>query len=396
MLPLAQDEPPAQKRFDVIVVGVGSMGASACWHLASRGYRVLGLEQFTVPHDHGSHTGQSRIVRKAYFEHPDYVPLLERAYMNWRTLEYQSGSSLYEKTGLLYAGPESSSMMEGVQASYARYGIAVDPLAAPALLSRFPMFRFPEEYKVLLEPDAGCVSPERTILANAGLALKYGAVIVTGVEVKNWKSDSSGIRVVTTKGTFESDKLVITAGGWSAPLIPGPPKLKVTRQWLAWISIKNPGFFSPAHFPCWLIDDPYRGIYYGFPVLRQDLFPGPVGLKIAHHVPGPETTPGRNETPDLAAIEEEIRYCIDHYLPLAEGTVETVKTCFYTYSEDENFIIDLLPESSGNVIIACGFSGHGFKFVPVVGEILADLAINGRTELPIDFLRLSRFSKQSK
>lgn len=380
--------------YDVIVIGVGSMGSSTCYQLSERGFKVLGLEQFGVSHEHGSHTGQSRIIRKAYFEHQDYVPLLERAYENWRKLAQQTGVEIYHQTGIVYFGPSTHPTIAGVKQSAALYNLDVKTESLENTKQRFPLFEIPPDFETLFEKEAGFVIPEKAIITYTTLAKNYGAVIKTNERVVSWKEEGGKVIVTTNLEEYTCDKLVITAGSWTAKLLPGwKADLKVTRQLLAWIKPPDEKVFSIGNFPCWFIEDPDKGMFYGFPVLPAEKFDGPVGLKIASHRPGDITDPDNvNRTPKQSELDD-IRYILSKYIPSAGTEIITTKTCLYTYSDDEHFIIDHLPGYSNRVTIACGFSGHGFKFVSVVGEILADLATKGRTDLPVDFLRLSRFKK---
>ncbi|MCW5910909.1 MAG: N-methyl-L-tryptophan oxidase [Cyclobacteriaceae bacterium] len=378
--------------FDVIVLGAGSMGASACYYLAKSGVKVLGIEQFGIPHEQGSHAGQSRIIRKAYFEHPDYVPLLERAYHNWKELESETSSQLYFPTGLLYAGKPGGVLIKGVKESAKKYSIQVDELNAGERAKRFPQFNIPADYEVLFEPDAGFLTPERCILSFTEQAIKSGAAIHTHEQLLEWKQDGDSISVRTNKSSYACKKLVVTTGAWTPHVLPVLQKhLTVTRQVLAWAIPKQWEQFSLEKFPCWLIDDENKpGMYYGFPVLPASQFGGPVGLKAAYHYPGQATDANfvnRNVAP---AEEQELMQAVNRYLPDGFNTIHTSKTCLYTNTPDENFIIDFLPGYS-NVVIAAGFSGHGFKFAPVVGEILSELSINGKTNLPVGFLNANRF-----
>jgi sarcosine oxidase len=190
----------SQNNFDVIVLGVGSMGSSTCYHLAAQGVKVLGLEQFDIPHELGSHGGQSRLIRKAYFEHPDYVPLLERAYQNWRKIETLTGTSIYTKTGLLYFGKPAQQLIKGVKESAEKYGIEVNTLTEAAVKKDYPQFSIPDDHEKLLEPDAGFVSPEKAILAYTRQAIQLGAVIKTKEKTVNWEKYKDGITVTTENG----------------------------------------------------------------------------------------------------------------------------------------------------------------------------------------------------
>ena len=390
-----------ENSFDVIVIGVGSMGSATCYYLARRGYKVLGLEQFDISHELGSHTGQSRIIRKAYFEHPDYVPLMEKAYANWKQIENETGEQVYFKTGLLYAGSSNNEIIKGVKLSASLYNIELEHLNITDASKRFPQFNFPKDFEVLFEPDAGFIPPEKTIRLYASEAKKHGAAIHSNEKVIEWskgtpseKKDGNNIIVKTGRQTYQCKKLIITAGAWAGKMIaPVADKIKVTRQCIAWIKTKNDDQFERNRFPCWMFgDDDKGGCYYGFPLLDTKKFGEPAGLKLAHHFPYQITDPDNVNRQTTEADLENVKYCLDKYLPGVFESVLSTKICLYANSPDENFIIDQLPGFEENVSIACGFSGHGFKFASVIGEILADLAIDGKTSLPIQFLSAKRFN----
>ena len=382
----------AEKHFDVIVLGVGSMGSATCYQLAKRGVKVLGLEQFDIPHELGSHAGQSRIIRKAYFEHPDYVPLLVKAYENWKELEEATGSQVYFKTGLLYAGRKEGVLIKGVRESAEKFNIRVDDLSAKDVKETFSQFNIPEDYDILFEPDAGFVTPERAILLFTEQAIKHGAVIRTKEKIFEWRKSAENIEVKTNSGDYTCEKLVVTAGPWAGQMIPGiGSTLSVTRQMIAWVSPANWKPFELGNFPCWLIEDKDRnGAYYGFPVLPVGKFGGPIGLKLAHHYPGEVTDPDMVNRVPNEEDEANLIYALNKFLPGGYASTLAMKTCMYTNTPDENFILDLLP-GYDDVVIATGFSGHGFKFASVVGEIMADLAVYGKTSFPIGFLNAKRF-----
>lgn len=389
---MASQRGNSSDHFDVIVLGVGSMGAATCYYLASRGVKVLGIEQFSIPHDQGSHAGQSRIIRKAYFEHPDYVPLLEKAYQNWQDLENATSTQVYFETGLLHCGPPEHVMMRGVHESANAYDIPLTTLDSAA----YPQISTPAHYERLLEPMAGFIPPEKAILLYTELAIRHSAQINTQEKVLAWQQNSAGqTQVKTSKGDYLADKLIITAGPWAGQMIPQlAPKLQVTRQVLAWVIPKKPQLFELGQLPCWLlVDEVNPGIFYGFPMLPVGQFNAPIGFKAGYHVPGQVVDPNQVNREVSKVEEQKLVEAIRRFFPEAYQSTHVLKTCLYTYTPDENFIIDFLPESSQNVVFAAGFSGHGFKFSSVVGEILADLALEGQTDLPIGFLSLSRFNK---
>ncbi len=312
--------------FDVIVIGIGSMGSSACWFLAQRGHSVLGLEQFGISHERGSHTGQSRIIRKAYFEHPDYVPLLERAYNNWKDLENQTGSRIYERTGIVYMGRSDTEVMKGIRESASIYDVFIQHPSLTHAREQFPAFRIPGDFEVIVEPDAGFVTPERAISLYAEEATKKGAVINIHETVKEWRQGPGEIKVTSDRGVYTCDKLIITAGSWTSKVIPHlQTELKVTKQMLIWMNPVRPDPFLLGKFPCWFIQDPERGFFYGLPILPASRFDGPPGLKLAHHTPGEISDPDLPARDIPADMEENIRYVLEKYIPDASGTILDIK-----------------------------------------------------------------------
>lgn len=374
--------------YDVIVAGAGSMGSSACYFLAKSGAKVLGLEQFAhSPHDNGSHSGQSRIIRKAYFEHPDYVPLLNRSYENLYHLEKNTGQQVFCKTGILYYGPADNAVIKGVKEAAGKYNIPLQHAKTPAAFTGI------ENAETILEPAAGFLMPEKLITLYLDEAKKNGATIQTGEKILQWKRENGNIKVMTDKNVYFSKKLVITAGAWAGQMINELNiPLRVTRQVLIWVQTEKPELFYPEQFPCWVIAaNGMEGVWYGFPYLNNEKYPGPSGLKFALHHPADTTDP---DNVVRTVTDQEVQFICEaagKYFTPAKSKVVSVKTCLYTNTPDENFIIDYLPGYDKDVIIACGFSGHGFKFVPVVGELLTDLAVKGETYLPAGFLGLSRF-----
>ena len=378
--------------FDAVVVGVGSMGSATCYHLAAQGYTALGLEQFEIVHERGSHAGQSRIIRKAYFEHPDYVPLLERAYQNWRTIEAETGAKLFFSSGVLYMGNKTDAVMKGVVQSAQQYNIPVENLDNSALQKRFPQFRLPSSFQGIMEPDAGFVLPELSIQTFTNAALEKGAVINTGEVVIDWEKRESVIVVKTNRQTYETDRLIFTAGAWTSRLLFDlKSKLTVTRQLLAWVQTSGKNLFSLDEMPCWFISDKEGGSFYGFPDLANENIQGPTGIKVARHYPGRPVSPDDIISNDNDEEIARVLSFLQEFMPAAGTEISAIKNCLYTNSPDEDFIIDFVPGTDRKVIVAGGFSGHGFKFVPVVGEILADMAIKGKSPMPISFLNLSRF-----
>lgn len=372
--------------FDVIVVGVGAMGAAACWRLAHRGARVLGLEQHDIPHAQGSSHGYSRMTRSAYFEHPDYVPLIRRANELWRELETETREKILHLIGGLYLGPAAGGLVTGARRSAREHGLPHEDLDRSALAARFPQFQLPDDWVGLREPNAGYLLPELGVSACVTAALRRGAEIHAHEAVQSWREESSHVRVTTARATYRSATLVFTSGAWSGPLVRSlGVELTVTRQVLGWVWPRRPERFGPDVLPVWMIDQGAGHGYYGFPL--QTLSPG---FKLALHAPLDPTDADRVDRTVRAADEETFRGGLRQFLPDADGPLLALRTCLYTNTPDGHFIVDRHPRHP-RVLLAAGFSGHGFKFAPVIGEALADLAVARHTALPVGFLGLDRF-----
>lgn len=371
--------------FDTIVVGVGGMGSAACFELARRGRQVLGLEQFPLVHARGSSHGQTRIIRTAYAEHPDYVPLAKRAFERWYELERLSGKRLLTECECLNAGVPGSELVEGVRASVRKHGLIAEELTGTEIVRRFPAFRFPLEYAGVVEQAAGFLYVEECVRAQIEAAASAGAIIHAEEPVREWKIVGGGVEVITDRRTYSAATLIIAAGAWATRLLAslGIP-LTVMRQVLLWF---DPGeraeLFQRNRFPVFIADVP-GGPIYGLPAIDSS------GLKVARHYGAPELP--NPDGVDWEVTERDqalVRPLLDAYLPgLGVGTKGQV--CMYTLTPDRHFVIDVHPEHS-NVSVACGFSGHGFKFASAVGEALADLAERGKTSQPIGFFSAKRF-----
>ena len=374
----------AHEPWDAIVVGVGAMGSAACWRLARRGARVLGLEQFTPGHDLGSSGGRTRLIRLAYFEHPDYVPLLRRSYALWDELDAATGRPVLARTGALYAGPADEALVAGSLASARAHALPHERLDGDEIRRRYPMFRLPEGFAGMFEPEGGYLLCEQAIIEMAGEAARRGAVIRDNEPVRSWSVDAGGVAVVTDRATHRGAKLVLAAGAWSSKVASDlGVSLAVTRQILGWVRPPDLEPFREGNLPCWAIDHG-EGLLYGSPIHAEEPL-----LKVANHHRGAATDPDRLDRRVTSEDAEDFLPHLRRYLPSAVGPVARMKVCMYTNSDDGHFFLDHHPRCE-SVSVACGFSGHGFKFAPVVGEALADLALAGRTDLPIGFLAFAR------
>jgi len=381
--------------FDTIVLGVGSMGSAACFHLARRGVKVLGLEQFGIPHTLGSHHGDSRMIRLCYYEHPDYVPLLHRAYELWNELENHSAQRLLHMTGGIYMGPPDGEFIAATLRAASEHRLDHERLTRDDLRKRFPQFQVPDHFAGVWEPNAGFLLPEKVIAAHASLAMQHGAELHGCEPVLDWSADSRGASVRTSRGEYSARHLVVCGGAWSGKALRdlGVP-LKVTRQVLGWVQPRKPELFAFGVMPVWAIDNPDNTQHYGFPMLDGEAFGSArPGFKIGHHWHAEQTTAETVNRMPRPEDENDFRPTLRAMIPDADGPLLSMGVCMYTCSPDSHFIIDRHPRvPGGNVTLACGFSGHGFKFSSVVGEVLADLALDGRTKHPIEFLGLSRFN----
>jgi sarcosine oxidase len=381
---------PVAPLYDVIVIGLGAMGSAALDQLARRGASVLGLEQFGIPHEHGSSGGDTRLIRKAYFEHPDYVPLLHRAYANWDDLGARTGERVLYRTGAVYIGRPDSELIAGSLASARQHSLPCDRMSGGDATRRWSGLRVPDGYEALHEADGGFVLAGKSIRLQCECALRRGAHVRAAEAVLEWRETASGIEVVTSAGTYRAAHLIVTVGSWAGAFLPrlGTP-LEVTRQALFWVWPARIAPFELDAFPCWAAQlDGHAGLFYGFPMLPVSMG-GQLGFKIAHHAKGLQVEPGGAwpvDVTEFASVREALREIFVDDL----GPVVATKACMYTSTTDGHFVVDRYPDSE-RVTVACGFSGHGFKFASVIGEALADLALEGRTELPIGFLGLERF-----
>ncbi|WP_193048665.1 N-methyl-L-tryptophan oxidase [Mycolicibacterium baixiangningiae] len=365
--------------YDVIVIGLGGMGSAAAYHLAARGQRVLGLEKFTPAHDKGSSHGGSRIIRQSYFEDPAYVPLLLRAYELWEQLATDSAREVYRLTGGLFIGPPDCLTVAGSLLASRQWGLPHEVLDADEIRTRYPAFTPRGGDIALFEAKAGFARPEMTVQAHLDLAEHAGATLRFGEEVTGWTATDGGVRVTTATGTYTAGQLVVCPGAWAPKLLAefGIP-ITVERQVLYWLDPVG-GVDPFVGHPIFIAENERAEQIYGFPAIDG---PGG-GVKVAFFRKGVVCTP---ETIDRVVHDQEIREMRDEVarlLPALDGPCVHSATCMYSNTPDQHFVIARHPDSV-NVTVACGFSGHGFKFVPVVGEILADLATTGTTAHPID------------
>src|SRR5579883_1343652 len=374
-------------RFDAIVVGVGGMGSATLYHLASRGRRVLGIERFAIPHERGSSHGITRIIRLAYYEDPSYVPLLRRAYELWRALQQALGQQLLYVTGSNDAGPPDSQVFAASRRSCELHGLPHEILTSAALSRRFPGYHLPSATLAVFQPEGGFLLPERCIEAHVVLARARGAEVHQDERVLDWEPRASGVRVRTDRAVYEAERLVITAEAWAGSLVEPLRTLAIPeRQVVAWLQPRRPELFLPESFPVFNLVVP-EGHYYGLPAF------GIPGFKVGrYHHREERVDPDRIDRRVHRLDEEILRQFAERYFPDGAGETLSTSVCMFTNTPDEHFLIGLHP-SYPQVSFAAGFSGHGYKFCSVVGEIMADLAERGATRHDIRLFRLERFSR---
>jgi sarcosine oxidase len=369
--------------WDVIVVGTGGMGSAAVLELARRGRRVLGLDRYGPAHALGSSHGGSRIYRQSYLEDPAYVPLLLLAWDRWHRLAADSGTDLFVPTGGLYAGPADGPTFAGSLRSAEQWDLPHEVLDAAGVGRRFPTFRLAPGELALVEQRAGYARPEATVAAQLRLAAAAGAELRFDEPVESWQAGPPA-RVRTAAGTYEADALVLTPGAWAPALAGLGLPMVVERQVMQWVAPAGP--IAPyERNPVFICGDGPDQVY-GFPAID-----GPAGgVKVSFFRAGEPTTPESVDRVVRPAEVAALRRRAAEVFPGLTGPAVAATVCLYTTTPDEHFVIGPHP-AHGNVVVACGFSGHGFKFVPVVGEILADLALDGRTDHPIGLFDPGRF-----
>lgn len=371
--------------YDVIVIGTGGVGSAALWQLSKRGLRVMGLDQFPQTHANGSSHGQSRIIRQAYFEHANYVPLLRLAYELWDELQIDSGRKLFHPVGLLEVGPADGILIQGVRQSAEQHGIPVQWLSAEEARAEFPLM-IPNGMLCAFEPTAGYLLVEDCVQTNLDLAIRSGATW-RQEQVVDWSSDKNCVEVVTTSARYQADRLVICGGAWSAKLLAdlkiGLQVLPKHQYWYA----PNADIKNAAAMPTYFFELA-NGYFYGFPAIDDR------GLKVAQHSGG---TPTAEPVSLLNLTDEQdqrrVHDFVTRHCPINSGRLLSQQACMYTMSPDEHFIVDAHPFHQ-RVCFAAGMSGHGFKFTPALGRVLAELATGQTVEPNIDFLTLKRFNRE--
>jgi sarcosine oxidase len=373
-------------RFDLIIIGCGGVGSAAAYYAAKHGLRVLALERFEPVHSRGSSHGDTRVIRQAYFEHPDYVPLLKRAYDLWQQLEDHVGRKLFYRTGLLEVGPESGVLIPGIRQSGKQHELPLEEISRSEFRHRFPGFHLPHDSVAVFESNAGFLLVEECIRQYIHQAQRLGGDLRFKQAVQGWSVQGNEVCVRTDGDLFYAPRLVITAGAWASELLVdlGVP-LRVLRKHLHWYPVELADAYREDKNSPTFFYETAAGYFYGFPVRDAR------GLKVAQHSGGEAVSDPLQVDRSLDLSE---RALVDRFLQVHLPQVTIPATahavCMYTMSPDEHFIIDRHPQHP-QVAFAAGLSGHGFKFASVLGETLVQFAIDGAAQLPMEFLSCRRF-----
>jgi sarcosine oxidase len=375
---------PSSPTYDVIVAGLGAMGSATAYQLARRGRRVLGLDRFTPPHTRGSTHGHTRIIRTAYWDDPSYVPLVGRAYESWRELEAASGQRLLFPAGALYLGGTDSALVAGARTSVQLHGIPYEELSAAGVIRHAPALQPTPDTVAIWEPEAGLVLPELAVTSFLSLAARSGADIHVEEPLLQWTPTGDGVAVTTPRGTYHADRLVLAVGPWMSQLVPDlGVALTVERQVMHWFRPKAtvPGL-APDRVPSFMWEYEPGHIWYSTPDMGD-------GLKAGIHHDGDTTAPDTVQRDVSDSDIARVSSLIEQFIPDANPAPVASAVCLYTDTPDGHFVIDSHPRHPA-VLIASPCSGHGFKFAPLIGEIMADLAVDGHTSIDLSLFRIAR------
>ena len=375
--------------YDVAIIGLGAMGSAAAWQLASRGVSVIGFDRFHPPHNMGSSHGENRVIREAYYEDPSYVPLVQRAYELWDELATATNQTLLHQTGALMVSEPGGLLVPGALASARQHNIPHEQLSAAEIRKRFPVMNAQDPVIGLLEQRAGVLQLEPCIEAQLELAARSGAELRFDSPIERWlptdmNDVEAPIELDTADGKVTAERLVVTAGAWTAGLLSklGLPLL-VSRQVMFWLQPKGDASrFDIGNLPVWMWERDKQDFGYGLPNQGN-------GLKVGHHYPAEAVDPSAYDKTVNAQDEDTIRGWLGATLPDASGQILHAETCLYTNTPDAHFLLDLHPKRP-NIVVASPCSGHGFKFAPAIGESIADLALERRSDHDLHLFSFER------
>ncbi|MEM9941352.1 MAG: N-methyl-L-tryptophan oxidase [Planctomycetota bacterium] len=382
-----------ERHFDCIVIGFGGIGSQALRQAAKSGWRVLGLDRFGPAHDRGSSHGHTRIIRRAYFEHPNYVPLACRSFEMWDELNKRHRTSIEIKSiinplGLLQIGHPDSPVIQGVLQSADQHQLRVETFTPDQIEQRLPIFKINTEHIGLFEADAGYLRVELCVAAAINQAIREGATVQSNTTVQHWEQKTSGqIKVVTDKDSYVTDRLIIATGPWTQNLLPDLNLgIRVIQKQQHWFQIDRVDQKIENQFPAFLLEQEDGSCFYGLPEIDY------LGMKVCEHTGGTEISSPDEQTNRLDPIPlERVQRFMEQNLRYGYARMVHHSSCMYTMSDDGHFIVDRHPKMK-NVVFAAGMSGHGFKFAPVIGKQLIDL-LNGQDSPEFEFLKIRTGAK---
>jgi sarcosine oxidase len=375
------------RKFDAAVVGLGAMGSAALRALSRRGLKVIGIDRFAPPHTLGSSHGFARIIREAYFEHPAYVPLVQRSYLLWDELERESGERLRLETGGLMVGGRDGVLVSGALRSAREHRLQHELIDAAEIGRRIPAFRPDTDMVGVWEPQAGVLFPERAIGAFLASAGRHGATVRLSEPVVSWRMEKAGVELETANGSYRAERLVLAAGAWLPRLLPDLAlPLTIERVVQCWLEpAGDAAVLEPPRCPISIWEYEPERFFYAFPLLEE-------GLKVALHHQGEPADPDRLRREIDPAETAALRALIERYMPDAAGPLKAAMVCMYTNTPDSHFIVDRHPRHPA-VLLVSACSGHGFKFAPAIGEVVSDLIVEGETRHNLELFKLGRWTE---
>ena len=370
--------------FDVIVIGIGGHGSSSIYHLAKSGLNVLGIEQFEQIHENGSSHGLSRIISLTTRVHTAYVPLIRRSFELWRELEKEYNNQILYMTGCIYIGSQDSPIFKDCVKIAIEHNLEHEIMDASEIMNNFPGFNLPSDFYGIFTKEGGFVIPEESIKAHTNLSLNYGATLNYNEKVLSWEDKESHIEVISDKNIYQCKKLVITAGAWNSEMFDIPNSLlSVQRQVVGWFPSDDKNIFKKENFPVWILDGG-KNEGYGFPEYGFDGMKFGIFNDTDENV-DPDTYSKDINSEDIKLLTEFTKF----FSKTNKGT--NFNTCLFTNTPDGHWILDKHPDSENCIIVSC-CSGHGFKFTPIIGEIVTELCQNGSSNYNIELFKISRFN----
>lgn len=378
----------SHKTYDVIVAGLGAMGSATAAQLALRGKKVLGLDRWAPGHPFGSSHGDSRIIREMYFEHPMYVPLLQRAYELWAELGHSVDEQLLNLHGGLMIGREDGMLVTGTLRSAREHQLEHEVLSPAEVRKRYPAFELESDLVAVLDPRAGWLNPEQCNAAHLKVAARQEADLRFEEPIIAWTADDHGVNVTTSHASYSADYLVLAVGARTGVMLEDLSlPLEIERQVVFWMDPPDAMLYAASVFPIWAYEYKAGHICYGFPDL-------PLGVKSSVMHSG-EIYDYADDVDRLIhdGEVETLRRALKPVLPsLSDAKVREGTTCLFTNTPDHDFIIEFHPDYR-RVLISSACSGHGFKFASVVGEIQADMIVQGQSSFDLSPFSVSRFGK---